>query len=417
MVKVMQQQKWDALWINAVLTTCENGYGIIAPGAIAVKDNKIAWLGSMSDLPGDANDLAEKIYDVKGCCLTPGFIDCHTHLVYAGNRAQEFERRLQGVSYEDIARQGGGIQSTVNATRAASDDELLTQSLVRAKALMDSGVTVMEIKSGYGLDRDTELKILRVAKKMGEVLPLTVVTTYLGAHTIPIEFAGKADHYIDFICDEMIPEISQQKLASMIDVFCEKIAFNLQQTERVFAAAEQHGLKIKCHAEQLSHSGSVPLAVKYHALSVDHLEHAELDDIMALKQSHAVAVLLPGAFYFLRETKLPPIELLREHNIPLAIASDCNPGTSPVLSLLLILNMACTLFRFTPEEALLAVTKYAAQALGLEKNYGTLAVNKMADFAVWDIKHPAELAYYLGGSPLMYLVREGEIIIHHTSPL
>lgn len=402
-------KQWDGIWINALLAVCEQGYGLIDNGAIAVKDGRIAWVGQMQTLPGQPADLATVVHDVQGHCVTPGFIDCHTHLVYAGNRAHEFERRLQGVSYEDIAREGGGIQSTVTATRAASEETLLQQSLVRAKALMASGVTTVEIKSGYGLDWQTELKLLRVAKKIETILPVTVRTTFLGAHTIPPEYKGRADTYVDLICNEMIPAIANEKLATAVDVFCEKIAFTLAQTERVFKAAKQHNLAVKCHAEQLSDSGSAALAAHYQALSVDHLEHVSMAGVKAIAQSGTVAVLLPGAFYFLRETQKPPIDWLREHQVPIALASDCNPGTSPVLSLLLILNMACTLFRLTPEEALAGVTRHAAKALGMENTHGTLTVGKAADFIVWTISHPAELAYYLGGNFLHQRIKAGQV--------
>lgn len=403
-------KQWDTLWINGLIATCEQGYGLLKNAAIAVKNGKIAWVGTMQDLPSEAETLADTVHDITGCSLTPGLIDCHTHLVYAGNRAHEFEQRLQGVSYEDISRQGGGIQSTVTATRAASQDVLFDQSLKRARSLLASGVTSLEIKSGYGLDWETELKILRVAKCIEEALPLTVSKTFLGAHTVPLEYRGKADAYIDLICNEMIPLVAKEKLADAVDVFCERIAFSLQQTERVFKAATEHGLAIKCHAEQLSDSGSAMLAAKYHAWSVDHLEHLSLQGVKAIAESGTVAVLLPGAFYFLRETHYPPIALLREHQVPIAIATDANPGTSPILSLLLILNMACTLFRLTPEEALMGVTLNAAKALGMDKTHGSLVSGKVADFAIWKVGHPAELAYYMGDSPLQQLVKEGRVV-------
>ncbi|WP_407641501.1 imidazolonepropionase [Aquicella lusitana] len=391
------------------MATCEQGYGLIQEAAIAVKEGTIAWLGAMNALPGKPDALADQVYDVKGYCLTPGLIDCHTHLIYAGNRASEFEMRLQGVSYEEIARRGGGIQSTVRATRQASFETLLQASLKRARALLASGVTTVEIKSGYGLDWDTELKILRVAKRIEELLPMTVCTTFLGAHTIPVEYREAPDAYVDLVCEEMIPKVAREKLASAVDVFCEKIAFNLQQTERVFKTAKQHGLAVKCHSEQLSDSGSASLAAAYQALSVDHLEHISEAGIKAIAQSGTVAVLLPGAYYFLREKAQPPVELLRQHRVPMAIATDCNPGTSPLLSLLIALNMACTLFRLTPEEALTGVTRYAAKALGLHKQ-GTLTLGNYADFAVWEAAHPAELAYYIGGNPLRQLVKRGKIV-------
>lgn len=403
-------KKWDAIWVNGTLAPCEQGYGLLKQGAIAVEGGKIVWIGKMSELPAAPQALAETVHDLKGQCLTPGLIDCHTHLVYAGNRAHEFEQRLQGVTYEEIASQGGGIQSTVTATRAVSEEALFEQSLKRAKALLKSGVTTLEIKSGYGLDWPTELKILRVAKRIEEHLPVTVSKTFLGAHTVPLEYKGKADAYIDLVCNEMIPAIAQEKLADAVDVFCEKIAFTLEQTERVFQAAQKFGLAVKCHAEQLSDSGCAKLAANYHAWSADHLEHLSEDGVLALAQSDTVAVLLPGAFYFLREKKFPPIGLLREHQVPMAIASDCNPGTSPIMSLRLILNMACTLFRLTPEEALIGVTRNAAKALGMGSTHGTLTLGKAADFAVWDIQDLAELAYYMGDHSLRQVVRKGVVI-------
>lgn len=402
-------KQWDAMWINGTLATCERGYGLLKQGAIAVKNEKIAWLGEMHTLPAAPEVLATTVHDMNGRCLTPGFIDCHTHLVYAGNRAHEFEMRLQGKTYEDIALQGGGIQSTVKATRAASEETLLEQSLQRARALLKSGVTSMEIKSGYGLDWETECKLLRVAYRIETLLPVTVSKTFLGAHTVPLEYKGRADAYVDRLCEEMIPAVAKEQLAEAVDVFCEKIAFNLAQTERVFKAAKEQGLAVKCHAEQLSDSGSAALAAKYHAWSVDHLEHVSAEGVKAIAASGTVAVLLPGAFYFLRETTLPPIDLLRRHQVPMAIASDCNPGTSPITSLLLILNMACTLFRFTPEEALLGVTQQAAKALGMDKTHGTLTVGKVADFAIWNVAHPVDLTYYLGHDPLWQTVKQGRV--------
>lgn len=403
-------KQFDAIWVNAQVVTCENEYGLIEHAGIAVKDGKIAWVGPMEMLSTPPEELANTVHDVKGLCITPGFIDSHTHLIYAGNRANEFEQRLQGVSYEQIAREGGGIRSTVKATRSASEDELCEQSLSRARALMESGVTTLEIKSGYGLNWETEKKILRVAEMLEKILPVTIRKTFLGAHSLPIEYHDDADAYIDLVCNQMIPEVANESLADSVDVFCEKIAFNLEQTEKVFKAANLHHLNVKCHAEQLSCSESAILAAKYKALSVDHLEHLSLDGIEAMVKSKTVAVLLPGAFYFLRDTKHPPIDALRQHNIPIAVASDCNPGTSPVLSIQIILNMACTVFRLTPEEAILGVTCHAAKALGLDKTHGTLTVGKVADLAIWKVKHPAELAYYIGGNFLHTLVKNGNII-------
>lgn len=403
----MNNKQWDAIWLNARILTMENGspYGWLENAALAVKGNKITWLGEQKDLTASPDQLAADVFDVQGKFITPGLIDCHTHLVYGGNRCQEFEMRLQGKSYEEIARAGGGIRSTVAATRAASETELLEQSLRRARALIAEGVTTLEIKSGYGLDLETELKILRIAKRIGEMLSVNVSLTFLGAHALPAEFQGRADDYIDLVCNEMLPKIAKEKLAHSVDVFCETIGFSLQQTERVFDAAKKYNLGMKCHAEQLSDSGSAALAARYHALSVDHLEFVSEAGVKAIAESGTVAVLLPGAFYFLREKQMPPIDLLRRYQVPMAIASDCNPGTSPVTSLLLMLNMACTLFRLTPEEALLGVTRHAARALGMEKTHGTLAVGKAAEFVIWDISHPAELAYNVGLNPISEVIK------------
>lgn len=403
-------KQWDAIWVNGLIATCEQGYGLLENAAVAVKEGKIVWVGLRSDLPDQPESLANTVHDMNGCCMTPGLIDCHTHLVYAGNRAYEFELRLEGVSYEEITKQGGGIQSTVSHTRGVSEQELLEQTLPRAKSLMASGVTTLEIKSGYGLDLETELKILRVAKRIEEILPLTVKKTFLGAHTVPKEYKDRAEAYVDLVCNEMIPAVAEEKLADAVDVFCENIAFNLEQTERVFETAQKYNLAIKCHAEQLSDSGAAKLAAKYHALSVDHLEYMSEEGVKAIAESKTVAVLLPGAFYFLREKQMPPIDLLRKYRVPMAISSDCNPGTSPILSLQLIIHMACTLFRMTPEEALLGVTLHAAKALGLQKTHGSIAVGKVADFAIWNVKYPAELAYFMGGNLLHQVVKKGGVV-------
>jgi imidazolonepropionase len=394
---------WDTLWINARLATMADavGYGLIELGAIAVSAGKIAWIGAYADLPGKPEQLAHKVHDAAGRCITPGLIDSHTHVVYAGNRAHEFERRLQGETYASLAAQGLGIQSTVAATRAASEEDLYQQSLKRVQAMVAGGVTTLEIKSGYGLDLETELKILRVARRIGSALSLTVVTSFLGAHTLPLEYKNKPDAYIDKVCLEMLPAIASAGLADAVDVFCETIAFDLTQTERVFKAARDLGLPIKCHAEQLTHTGSALLAAQYGALSVDHLEYLSESGVVALAKSGTVAVLLPGAYYFLRETQLPPINLLRKHGVPIAIATDCNPGTSPTTSLLLMLNMASTLFGLTPEEALAGVTRNAARALGLQKTHGTLEVGKHADFVLWDVPHPVDLVYGFGTNPFV----------------
>lgn len=411
----MTQPLWDMLWIDVNLATFARNdpYGIIEKAAIAIKDGKIAWLGQQADLHAKPEDLAEEVYSGKNNWLTPGLIDCHTHLVYAGNRAHEFEMRLQGASYAEIAKVGGGIRSTVAATRAASFDELYQQSAKRLEFLLVEGVTTLEIKSGYGLDLETELKILRVAKKLADVYPVTIRTTFLGAHALPEEYKDRSDEYIDFICQQVLPQIVKENLADNVDVFCETIGFNQQQTEKVFLAAKNLGLAVKLHADQLSDGGGAALAAHNQALSADHLEFTSETSVRAMAEAGTVAVLLPGAFYFLRETKLPPIELLRQYQVPIAIASDCNPGTSPCTSLLLILNMACTLFRLTPEEALRGVTLNAAKALGLEKTHGTLEVGKTADLILWEINHPAELTYRMGFNPCSALIKDGAMIANN----
>lgn len=402
------EHNWDSLWINIHLACMDAGYGEIRDAAIAVKGGKIAWLGKQTDLP--AQHAATKTHDGKGCWLTPGLIDCHTHLVYAGNRSNEFEARLNGVAYEEIARQGGGIVSTVRATRAATEDELLAQSLPRLHAMLAEGVTTLEIKSGYGLDLETEARILRVARRIGCEFPLRVKTTFLGAHALPPEYAGQADEYIDLVCRQMLPALAAEGLVDAVDVFCEKIGFSPAQTERVFQAAQQHGLPVKLHAEQLSDQGGAALTAKYQGLSADHLEYLSEEGIAAMAASGTVAVLLPGAFYFLRETKYPPLQALRDAGVLIAISTDCNPGTSPMTSLLLVMNMACTLFRMTPLEALQGVTCHAARALGLHAETGSLTVGKAADFALWAIARPADLAYHIGGNPLQAKVFAGTVL-------
>lgn len=395
----MNNKPWDKLWINGQIATMQLGripYGLLVDAALAVKDGRIVWIGPMQDLREQPQKLAHDVQDVAGRCITPGLIDCHTHLVYAGQRSHEFALRLAGQSYEAIARAGGGIHATVRATRQASEEELFHESLQRARALLLGGVTTLEIKSGYGLDLVNELKILRVAKRIGEVLPVTIRKTFLGAHTLPMEYQGKAEDYIALLCHEMIPAVAQQKLADSVDVFCESIGFNLTQTEQIFNAAKKYHLPIRCHAEQLSSSGSAAMAAKYQALSVDHLEFLTEQGVQAMAQAGTVAVLLPGAYYFLQESHVPPVALLRRYNVPIAVATDCNPGTSPVTSLLLMSNMACVLFGLTPEEALTGVTCQAARALGMADTRGTLAVGKVADFVVWEAEQPEELVYHIG---------------------
>jgi imidazolonepropionase len=403
-------QKVDSLWLNVqVATMAPTGpYGGINDGALAIRGDKVAWIGERADLPADFESRADEVHDGNSCWITPGLVDCHTHLVYAGNRAGEFELRLQGASYEDIARQGGGIRATVAATRAADEQSLMDQSSSRLLSLMAEGVTTVEIKSGYGLDLETELRMLRVARKLGKNYPVTVVPTYLGAHALPPEYDGRGDDYIEFICNTVMPAVVAQKLAGSVDAFCEIIGFTPEQTERVFTAANKLGLTVKLHAEQLSNLQGAELAARYQALSAEHLEYVSEEGVKAMAASGTVAVLLPGAFYFLKETRVPPIDLLRRHRVPIALATDCNPGSSPTTSLLLMLNMACTLFGMTPEEALAGVTRNGARALGLQDKIGTLEPGKDADFVVWDISEPAELSYRIGFNPLKQVVRHGK---------
>jgi imidazolonepropionase len=394
----------DAAWVNARIATMAAGPGTVEDGVIAATCGTISWIGPRSAW----RETARAEHDAKGAWITPALIDCHTHLVYAGNRAHEFDLRLQGASYEDIARAGGGILSTVKATRCASEDELLHAARKRVRQWVDEGAAVVEVKSGYGLDRDTELKMLRAARRLaGE---LTVRTTFLGAHALPPEYKGRADDYIDFVCEESLPAAAQEGLVDAVDAFCERIAFDAAQTARVFEKAKALGLPVKLHADQLSDLDGAALAARYGALSADHIEHSSERGIEAMKRGGTVAVLLPGAYYFLRETSMPPIEALRRHGVPIALATDHNPGSSPVTSPLLILNMACTLFRLTPTEALAGMTRNAARALGLQATHGTLERGKAADFALWDVASPAELAYAIGANPCVARVRGGRIL-------
>ncbi len=396
-------QDWDMVIHNVHLATMERGYGELLDAAIAVKDGRIAWFGPGDELPASSAVLQ----DGQGCWLTPGLIDCHTHIVHAGNRSDEFEARLNGASYEDISRAGGGIMSTVRATRAASDDELLRQSLPRVLALLAEGVTTVEIKSGYGLTADSEAKMLRVARRIGEQLPVSVRTTFLGAHALPPEYVGQPDAYIDLLCAQMLPRLASDGLVDAVDAFCERIGFTPAQTQRVFEAAQALGLPVKLHAEQLSDLGGAALVARYGGLSADHLEFLSEEGIAAMAQHGTVAVLLPGAYYFLREVQQPPIIALRAAGVPMAVSTDCNPGTSPMTSLLLAMNMACTLWRLTPQEALAGATCHAARALGLQEQTGSLAVGKRADFALWRIARPADLAYALGLNPCAGVVHGG----------
>ncbi len=398
----------DALWLNGNFATMAAGgapYGAIGDGALAASGGRIAWIGPRADMP--AGLTPDREIDLGGRWVTPGLIDCHTHLVFAGDRAEEFERRLNGESYEDIARAGGGIASTVRQTRAAALAALVDAALPRLDALIAEGVTTIEIKSGYGLERETELKQLRAARQLAEARDIGVKTTLLAAHTTPPEFAGQPDRYIGLVCEDILPAAAAAGLADAVDGFCERIAFSAEQMRRVFQAARARGLPVKLHAEQLSPSGGARLAAEFGALSADHLEHADDKDAAALAKAGAVAVLLPGAFYFLRERQAPPIEAFRRHGVPMAVATDCNPGTSPLSSILAAMNMACTLFRLTPEEALAGATRAAAQALGMGLEAGTLEAGKSCDLAIWNISRPAELCHRLGFNPLHARVRGG----------
>ena len=393
------------LWHNCHAATMANGtYSIIEDAALMTDGALIEWIGPLSELP-DRPDVHR--VDLNGAWVTPGLIDCHTHTVFGGNRSGEFEQRLQGVSYAEIAAAGGGIASTVRATRAASEAQLYASAERRVQQLLKDGVTTLEIKSGYGLDLANERKMLRVARQLGEQLPITVRATCLAAHALPPEYKDRADDYIAHVCSEILPALAADNLVDAVDAFCEYLAFSPQQVEQVFITAGQLGLPVKLHAEQLSSLHGSSLAARYQALSADHLEFMTEEDAIAMAASGTVAVLLPGAFYFLRETQLPPMDALRKHGVKIAIATDLNPGTSPGLSLRLMLNMACTLFRMTPEEALAGVTTHAAQALGMADTHGSLAAGKVADFVAWNIERPADLAYWLGGDLDKRVVRHG----------
>lgn len=390
----------ERLLVNARLATMAANsapYGLIEDGALVLNGDQITWAGARNDLPADYRELPAE--DLGGRLVTPGLIDCHTHVVFGGNRAKEFEMRLEGASYEEVARAGGGIVSTVTATRQASEDELLVSALARVDALIAEGVTALEIKSGYGLNIDTELSMLRVARKISEVRPVEVRTSYLAAHAVPAEYKGRADAYLDEVCLPGLEQAHADRLVDAVDGFCEGIAFSPDQMKQVFDKAKSLGLPVKLHAEQLSNLGGAALAASYQALSADHLEYLDETGVKAMAENGTVAVLLPGAFYTLREKQLPPLDLLRQYNVPVALATDCNPGSSPLASLLLTMNMGCTLFRMTPEEALAGVTRIAAQALGFADR-GTLEAGKRADLAVWNVDHPAELSYRIGFNAL-----------------
>ncbi|UWR49157.1 imidazolonepropionase [Phaeobacter inhibens] len=388
----------------ATMTGSDPAYGLVPDGLIVVQNGWIRWCGSEAQLPKDYSDWPR--ISMGGRLVTPGLIDCHTHIVFGGNRAMEFEMRLNGASYEDVARAGGGIVSTVSATRTASLEDLVQGALPRLDALIAEGATVVEVKSGYGLDRETELNMLRAARRLADLRPVTVKTTFLGAHATPGEYKGRDDDYIDQVCIPALRAAHAEGLVDAVDGFCENIAFAPAQIERVFKAARELGLPVKLHAEQLSHQGGTALAAQYGALSVDHVEYAAEDDAKMMAAAGSVAVILPGAFYTIRETQAPPIEHFRSHGVPMALATDCNPGSSPLTSLLLTMNMGCTLFRMTPEEALAGVTRNAARALGLTDR-GQISAGMRADLAVWDVASPAELAYRIGFNPLYTRIYEG----------
>jgi len=403
---------WDSLWIdvNVATMTGDAPYGAIRHGAVAARDGRIAWVGRRQDLPAEPEHCAARVHRLGNAWLTPGLIDCHTHLVFAGDRLAEFEARRTGASYEEIARLGGGIHSTVAATRAASEVDLLASARRRLAGLVGSGVTTVEIKSGYGLDLETERRILRTARRLGREGGIGVRTTYLGAHAVPAGFPGGADGYITHVCNDVLPALAAAGLVDAVDAFCESIAFSGPQVERVFRRARELGLPVKLHADQLSDGGGAALAARHGALSADHLEYASTAGIAALAGAGTVAVLLPGAFYTLGETRPPPVEEFRAQGVPMAIATDCNPGSSPVLSLLPMMNMACHLFHMTPEECLAGVTRSAALALGLHGDRGSIAPGMRADLAAWRISEPAELCYWIGHNPLMSLIAGGQAV-------
>ena len=394
------------IWRNVRLATLDprfsQPYGLVEHHALLVRDGRIEAIVPESEAP------AGQSIDLGGRLLTPGLIDCHTHLVFGGSRAQEWEQRLNGVSYQTISANGGGINATVRATRESSETELLALARQRLARLLREGVTTLEIKSGYGLDLANERKMLRVIRRLGDILPLTVRSTCLAAHAVPVEYQERADAWIDYICERLLPELHQEGLVDAVDAFCEHLAFSPSQVERVFQKARELGLPVKLHAEQLTLQHGAALAARYHALSADHLEYLCEEDIAAMARHGTMAVLLPGAYYFLREKLLPPLDLLRQYRVPIALASDLNPGTSPVLSLRLMMNMACTLFRMTPEEALAGVTLNGAKALGLDTVCGSLEAGKEASFVAWDIAHPAELSYWLGGSLSKQVIYQGK---------
>ncbi|KDE19775.1 imidazolonepropionase [Acetobacter aceti 1023] len=395
---------WDTLWTDVHLATMapphitrSDPYGCIKNGAIAAQDGKIVWVGSAAELPDLPQNLARQVHHMGHQWATPGLVDAHTHLVYAGDRSNEFARRLEGISYQQIAHEGGGINATVSATRAASEEALLELAIKRAKRMIAGGTTTIEVKSGYGLTLHDELKLLRVGRALEKHLPIRVHTTFLGAHALPPEYAGRQDAYVTALIEDMLPRVAEEKLADSVDAFCESIAFSPQEVERIFEAATKLNLPVRIHADQMSDSNSCALAARFRALSADHVEYANETGVKAMATAGTVAMLLPGAFYFIRETKLPPIDLFRMHKVPMGLATDCNPGTSPVLDMTTILNMACTLMRLTPAEALHGATSVGAQALNMHSEIGFLREGNSADITFWPVSGPHELSYWIGG--------------------
>jgi imidazolonepropionase len=404
---------FDLLLLNASLLPMSATPGCataMRDGALAIANGRIEWVGRTDALTDEQIGSARQVADLRGRCVTPGLIDCHTHLVYAGNRANEFAMRLAGASYLEIAQAGGGIRSTVRATRAASEAELRDSVAPRLENLLAEGVTTIEIKSGYGLDRDTEMRMLRVARSLGGSIPVDVVTSFLGAHTVPEEYAGNPDRYIDFVCRDALPAVAAAGLADAVDGWVDPGGFTAEQIRRLFTVARSHGLRVKLHTGQFGTVGGPPLAAEFEALSCDHLEHLSEDDCVAMAKAGTVAVLLPGAFYYLRETKKPPVDLLRKHRVPIAVSTDSNPGSSPIQSLLLTMNMACVLFGLTPDEALAGATSIAARALGLQDRKGKLASGFDADIAVWDCQQGVELIYALGTRPCLAVIKAGRVV-------
>ena len=409
-VRTSRLNDWDLLLVDANIATMRDGatdYGAIENAALAISGGRIAWVGPMFELP--ATDATQTL-SIHGRWLTPALIDCHTHLVFAGDRASEFEQRLNGASYEEIARAGGGIRSTVRATRLAGKSKLVESARSRIDALVQEGVATVEVKSGYGLDLETELAMLDAARTLGRQIDATVTTTFLGAHAVPPEFDGRADQYIDYTISEVLPAVRERNLADAVDAFCERIAFSAKQIGRLFESARSLGLPVKLHADQLSDGKGAELAASFGALSADHLEYTSEAGVKALGQAGSVAVLLPGPFLRLGETRVPPVAMLRDHGVPLAVATDCNPGTSPICSLRTAMSLATSLFRLTPEECLAGVTRHAAQALGMAEDRGTIEAGKRADIAEWEINHPRDLSYWIGLNPLNRLLIEGKWI-------